>query len=193
MTIVAPVVGALVDIFVKRQYSNRENNMQKRQKKNLVRRAIEFIKLQLAGNILFWGTYLGYFVSDKVFHEPSIVALAIASLAAHCLFFVVSRDWVFDADGGKKSAQQIVRFMVFMGFNYFLNLGILYSLEHFYHISPYIGQFISSLFFTVWNYIGLKLWVFEPEHIKHPAITYHSPRKPAPRTVIDKRARRHGN
>ena len=164
--------------------------MKQRQKKTLIKRAIEFIKLQLAGNIVFWGTYLGYFVSDKLLHEPSLLALATASLAAHVVFFIVSRDWVFNAEGTKKPARQIVRFAAFMGLNYFLNLGIIYALQQYFHITPYIGQFLSGLFFTFWSYVGLKFWVFEPEHVRHPAITYHSPKKSAPRTVANMRRRR---
>lgn len=153
----------------------------------MLQRAVEFIKLQLAGNILFWGTYLGYFVSDRFFHQPNIGALAVASLAAHCIFFIVSRDWVFDAKGTRKPTRQITRFILFMGLNYFINLGIIFGLEHYAHVSPYIGQFVSGLFFTFWTYFGLKFWVFEPEHTRHHAITYHSPKKPAPRTVMNAR------
>ena len=165
--------------------------MKTRQKKTLIRRVIEFVKLQLAGNILFWGTYLGYFLSDKLFHKPTIGALAIASLAAHALFFIVSRDWVFNAEGGKKSTRQIARFIVFMGVNYFINLGIIYGLQYYFSVSPYIGQFVSAIFFTAWSYVGLRFWVFEPDHVKHPAITYHSPRVAPPRTVVNVR-RAHG-
>lgn len=151
--------------------------MKKRQKKKLIRAAIEFIKLQLAGNILFWGTYIGYAISDQVFHQPHIAAIAIASLVAHAIFFMVSRDWVFDRSGKRKPPRQIWRFIVFMGLNYFINIGIIYSLEIYFGITPYVGQFISAFFFTAWNYIGLKFWVFEPEHVRHPALTVSKRKK----------------
>lgn len=133
----------------------------KANKHQIIRVAIQFIKMQLAGNIIFWGTYLGYFISDYFFDHAELWALALASLIAHGIFFVVSREWVFDsATGHRKKRQEIIKFIVFMGFNYFLNLAIIEGLHVFFDISPYIGQFISGLFFGVWNYLGLKLWVF---------------------------------
>lgn len=151
--------------------------MKQRQKKSLIKALVEFVKLQIAGNILFWGTYIGYAVSDKIFDQPHIAAIAVASLIAHGLFFLASRDWVFDRHGKRKPPRQIWRFVVFMGMNYFINIGIIYTLESRFAITPYIGQFISAFFFTAWNYIGLKFWVFEPENVKHPALTYHKKKK----------------
>jgi putative flippase GtrA len=34
-------------------------------------------------------------------------------------------------------------------------------------ITPYIGQFISSGFFTVWNYFWYRFWVFPTQFAKH--------------------------
>lgn len=121
---------------------------------------MQFTKLQLAGNIIFWGTYLGYFISDYFFGHAELWALAVASLIAHGLFFVVSREWVFDDSGSARKRQDIYRFIVFMGFNYFLNLLIIEGLREYLSITPYIGQFVAGFFFGVWNYLGLKLWVF---------------------------------
>jgi len=133
----------------------------KRSRKQLIRIAIQFLKLQVAGNIIFWGTYIGYFVSDYFFNKPELWALAVASLIAHGIFFVVSREWVFNTETGeRKSRQEIRRFIIFMGFNYFLNLAIIEGLRMYFGLSPYIGQFISGFFFGIWTYVGLKFWVF---------------------------------
>lgn len=130
-------------------------------KHHVIKFAVEFLKLQLAGNIIFWGTYVGYFISDYVFGHPEVWALALASLVAHGLFFVVSREWVFDsATGKRKQRQEVIRFILFMGFNYLLNLAIIEGLNVYFNITPYIGQFIAGFFFGAWNYLGLKLWVF---------------------------------
>lgn len=126
---------------------------------------IQFIKLQVAGNILFWGTYIGY----PIFHEwlkwPELSALATASIIAHVLFFIADSEWVFNEKGKKgsnrKTANELTRFVAFMGLNYFINLAIIAGLSKYFDISPYIGQFISALFFVLWNFIGLKYWVFQ--------------------------------
>lgn len=142
-----------------------EGSMEEKIKKQLtLANLIQFIKLQIAGNILFWGTYAGY----PVFHEwlqwPEMAALATASIIAHILFFIADSEWVFNEKGknGKesKTTAEIVRFVLFMGLNYFINLGIIWMLSHYFDLTPYIGQFISALFFTLWNFVGLKYWVF---------------------------------
>ena len=140
--------------------------MRQKQKKHYIKLAIQFIKLQLAGNILFWGTYLGYFVCDRFLKWPEFAALATASTIAHFLFFIADKEWVFaDKTGRRKTGGEIVRFVIFMGFNYILNLAIIEALSLYFGLSPYIGQFIAAAFFTVWSYAGLKFWVFQvPQH-----------------------------
>lgn len=144
--------------------------MNRTQKKSLIKLAVEFIKLQLAGNVLFWGTYAGYFILHELAHWSDIPALATASLIAHALFFIANKEWVFDdKTGRRKTGNEIVRFVLFMGLNYFINLGIVAGLKEYAGLTPYIGQFAAAAFFTVWNFIGLRFWVFQEIH--HHALT----------------------
>jgi putative flippase GtrA len=136
--------------------------MKQKDKKSLIKLGIEFVKLQLAGNILFWGTYLGFFLLHEFFGVAEISALIVSSLIAHGLFFLANRNWVFDdKTGQRKTSGEVVRFVIFMGVNFLINIGIIQTLSIFYGITPYIGQFISAMFFVAWNFIGLKWWVFE--------------------------------
>lgn len=138
----------------------------KPQKKRLLRLAVDFFKLQLAGNVLFWGTYVGYWVFNNMLHWGELSSLLVASLIAHILFFVVDKEWVFaDKTGRRKTSSEIVRFLAFMGFNYALNITIIELLSVYAGIKPEFGQFISAAFFTAWSFLGLRFWVFqEPQH-----------------------------
>lgn len=145
--------------------------MKKKQKKSLIKLAIEFVKSQVAGNILFGGTYLGYFLLHEMAKWPDASALATASIIAHALFFIANKEWVFDdKTGRRKTSSEIQRFVMFMGMNYFINLGIIIGLQTYFGITPYVGQFIAALFFTFWTFIGLRFWVFREVH-RHTAIT----------------------
>ena len=136
--------------------------LKQKDKKNLIQLAIEFVKLQLAGNILFWGTYIGFFAFHELLKLEQLHALLISSVIAHGLFFLADKNWVFaDKDGRRKTSREVTRFVIFMGINFFINIGIIQYLSTFYGISPYYGQFISALFFVAWNFIGLKWWVFD--------------------------------
>lgn len=128
----------------------------KRKRKNLW----QFIRFNIAGFIFFWATYGLYFVFEQLLGWPSAWALATGSLIAHAIYFVLDKEWVFNAKGArKKTAGEMLRFAIFMSMNYFINLGIVLGLEQ-YGLTPYIGQFVAAIFFTFWNFFGLKIWVF---------------------------------
>lgn len=142
--------------------------MEKIKKQFTFQNFIQFIKLQLAGNILFWGTYIGFFLLYEIAKWPELSALATASIVAHVLFFIADSEWVFDEKGQRrKTPGELTRFVIFMSINYFINLGIIAGLSYYLDLTPYIGQFVSALFFTFWTFIGLKYWVFrKPKRTK---------------------------
>lgn len=148
--------------------------------KNLV----QFIKLQIAGNILFWGTLIGSFVLHEVLHWNEISALVTASLVSHFLFFLADRSWVFDEKGTqRKTGIELVRFAIFMTINFFINLLIITGVDAYLDSHPinlalyrevgaevdinlYLAQFAAAAFFTLWTFVGLKYWVFRRPIIK---------------------------
>ncbi len=135
--------------------------MRKKQKKSLIKLIFEYIRYTVAGNVLFWGTYILFFIGNVLMNQSSDVALPIASLLATILYFIVDKEWVFAEKGDRrKTSIEMVRFMLFMTLNYFINLAIVLGLERYYAITPYLGQFIAGLFFSVWSFVGLRYWVF---------------------------------
>jgi len=134
-----------------------------RKKKIVLLWGWEFIKLQLAGNIPFWGTYLLFTGLDKFFYANYFQALLVSTVAANTLFFVIDDRWVFNHSRKKrKTTTEIWRFVVFMSFSALLTFDITWQLYQYAHISVYIGQFISAGFSTLWTFTGLKFWVFAP-------------------------------
>ncbi|NCU30902.1 hypothetical protein EOM57_03795, partial [Candidatus Saccharibacteria bacterium] len=71
----------------------------------------QFVKLQLSGNVLFWGTIVGSIVLHEVFGLKKIVAVAVASAFFYIVFFLLDKHWVFSTKTGKNKTQdEIVRF-----------------------------------------------------------------------------------
>lgn len=137
-------------------------NKQKK-RKAILQLLWEFIKLQLAGNIPFWGTYLLFTLLDKVFYVDHFQALLVATIAANALFFFVDERWVFNNNRKKrKTTTEIWRFVVFMSISALITFNITWQLDQVLHISPYIGQFISAALSTLWTFTGLRFWVFAP-------------------------------
>lgn len=147
----------------------------------LLHTLLQFIKLQLAGNILFIGTLLGVAIADTVIGTDPFHGLVIGSALAHVLFFYVNKTWIFGEDASTRNDREVLRFVLFMSFNFFLNLFLvelatglvvqhLPTLEAFAY---YIGVISAALFFAVWSFLGLKFWVFRPTK-RHAAASRHA-------------------
>ncbi len=162
-------------------------------KRKPLKALFEFIRLQLAGNILFFGTLGGVFVADTILQIHSMIGLVVGSALAHVVFFIVNRKWVFNTDEtGQHTLPEVIRFIAFMTFNFFLNI-LLVELGRllFIQVAPayaefeyYAGVLMASAFFVVWSFIGLKFWVFAPAPVKrharttrHHALTYEKKRR----------------
>lgn len=123
----------------------------------------QFIKLQIAGNIPFWGTYIVNAVLDKAFNVDSFHALLVATVLANALFFIVDDRWVFsDTRGTRKAAPETIKFIIFMSLSALLTFNITWQLNQVLGISTYIGQFISAALSITWTFVGLRFWVFAP-------------------------------
>ena len=137
--------------------------MKSQKKKNLLQLIVEYAKLQLASNIPFWGTYIGYAIFDQILFFPSFYALAIPTVLSNVLFFIVDDKWVFTSKrGNRKSSYEILKFIIFMSFSGIVVFAITIVLEQYYNITPYIGQFISGFVASLWTFLGLRFWVFAP-------------------------------
>ena len=123
----------------------------------------EFIKLQIAGNIPFWGTYLINAMLDKGLGVDKFQALLVATVLANALFFIVDDRWVFKSSrGSRKTSAEIWKFVVFMSLSALLTFNITWQLYTTLGISTYIGQFISAALSIIWTFVGLRFWVFAP-------------------------------
>ena len=116
----------------------------------------------VAGGAWFWS---GYFII--VFLTP-IIGLWWANLIGNgvglTVNFLLERYWVFNGSRQRKTTDVSWKYVVLTAFNFFLNYFILKGLQDI-GITVAIGQFVSSGFFTVWNYVWYRFWVFkEPKH-----------------------------
>jgi len=133
-------------------------------KKKSVRQGfIEFVKLQIAGNVPFWGTYALYALLDKVYFADHFWALLVSTAAAYTAFFFVDDVWVFNQErSSRKKTTEIWRFIIFTSFNALLVFNITWLLNELFGITPYVGQFVSAGLSISWTFIGYKFWVFAP-------------------------------
>lgn len=130
----------------------------------------EFIKLQLAGNVPFWGTYLINFVLDQGLGVQPFQALLVATVLSYAAFFFVNDRWVFNnSRSNRRTTTNAWRFVIFMSITALITFNITWQLHELFGISVYIGQFISAGLSITWTFIGMKFWVFAPTKPKKTA------------------------
>ena len=140
--------------------------------KKLKKRLVQFAEYMIAGGAYFWIGYGCFFVLDKGLHQNLLVTTMVSNLIGWSVNFILQRYWVFKNPKARgHMAESTGRYLFITAVNFGLNYAILAALKSI-GISPYIGQFISSGFFTVWNYIWYRFWVF-PERYLKPKVIIH--------------------
>jgi putative flippase GtrA len=150
-------------------------------KKSHRKLVIQFIEYMVSGGVYFWVGYIAFALFYGVHSDKngflnlnvnfdglgwnlwwSTITSSVIGWTAN---FIMQRFWVFNNKSLKNHTTQVTgRFMFVTLVDFGLNYLILYGLRQI-GISPYIGQFISAGFFTVWNYLWYRYWVF-PEKLK---------------------------
>lgn len=115
----------------------------------------------VGGGAQFWSGYAAFALLDVVFRIDFWPAKIAAYFVGVSLNFFIERFWVFGAKrlGKKQVEASAQRFYSLMFVNFLIDLAIVGGLREL-GLTPYLGQFVSAGFFTVWNYLLFKLWVF---------------------------------
>lgn len=123
-------------------------------------RVVEYL---ISGGAYFWSGYLMFFVLDKGVGLNLWWAKLLANITGWTVNYILQRYWVFNNPKLKRQTTKItLRYTIITLVNFVLDYLIVAGLKN-AGITPYIGQFISSGFFTVWNYLWYKFWVFPQE------------------------------
>ena len=132
---------------------------------------IQFAEYMVTGGVWFWSGYIIIVTLDG--YIGLFWANLIGNSVGITLNFLLSKYWVFKTKKKSKTGDSTWRYIIYTGLNAFLlNYLILYGLQSGFGIDPAIGQFIASAFFTVWNFVWYKMWVFK-DHPNPPRRTKH--------------------
>lgn len=131
---------------------------------------IQFIEYMISGGVYFW---VGYFLLDYLYYvahwKTGVLfwwAAIISNVVGWTVNFVLQRFWVFNNKALKGHQTEVTgRYILITLVDFVLNYFILYALK-LVGITPAIGQFVSSGFFTFWNWFWYKYWVFPEKFAK---------------------------
>jgi putative flippase GtrA len=125
---------------------------------------IQFIEYMVSGGVYFWVGYVLLNYLYYVAHWSLWWATMLSNVVGWSVNFLLQRYWAFNSKALKGHQTEVTSKYIFITLvDFVLNYFILYGLKT-VGITPAIGQFISSAFFTVWNYLWYKFWVF-PEKL----------------------------
>jgi putative flippase GtrA len=132
------------------------NKLNKKQSRE-VRRITEYL---VSGGAYFWSGYLLFFVVDKGLGGSFFWAKSVSTLGGWTVNYILQRYWVFKNPKLAKHQTEVTgRYAAITITDFILDYLIVLGLKN-AGITPYIGQFVSAGFFTVWNYLWYKYWVF---------------------------------
>ncbi len=133
---------------------------QTKKAKNNRKTAKQIAEYLISGGAYFWSGYLAFFIFDKGLHWSLFYAKIGADLVGWIVNYLLQRYWVFKSDDLDKHKTAVTgRYLIITAVDFLIDYVIVKSLKNF-GVSPYIGQFVSSGFFTIWNYFWYKYWVF---------------------------------
>lgn len=130
------------------------------------RGVIQFIYYNLGGVAFFLSGYLVFVLLYGVLHWWWWVAKGIADLVGWGLNYLIQRYLAFNEESKAQSQRKLIS--KYVGFS-LLNVLIDYALVaglYALGVSPFLGLWISSIFFTIWKYLWYKFWVFKNKPAK---------------------------
>lgn len=140
--------------------------MKHTQQKRKHAEVIRFAAYLVSGGAFFWSGYATFFVCDHLLHWHLWWAKLTANLVGWVVNYLLQRYWVFNNPRLKKHQTDVTkRYIAITLVNFVLDYVIIRTLKT-AGLTPYLGQFVSAGFFTVWNYVWYRFWVF-PNHPHH--------------------------
>lgn len=132
---------------------------------------IQFGEYMISGGAYFW---VGYILLDYFYyglHWNLWWSTIVSNVIGWSVNFVLQRFWVFNNKSLRHHLTEVTSRYIFITLvDFVLNYFILYGLKT-VGITPAIGQFISSGFFTIWNWFWYRLWVFPEKFARKKAKT----------------------
>lgn len=131
--------------------------LRKKKQKQELKQVIQYA---ITGGAWFWSGYAMFALLYSVLNVYIVPAKIIAYIFGLLVNFVLERFWVFDTRDARKELDKVsVRYVLLSGVNLGIDTFIVWGLAQL-GLTPYLGQFVSAGFFTVWNYLWYRFWVF---------------------------------
>lgn len=124
--------------------------------------AARFSRYLVGGSLYFWVGYGVFAFCYSGLHWNWFPAKILSDTIGWTLNYLVQRLWAFADHVSLGEMRHARRYVIIESVGFVMDYLIIGGLKAI-GISPYIGFFISGIFFTFWSYWWYKYWVF-PEN-----------------------------
>lgn len=122
----------------------------------------QFVIYNLGGAAFFIIGYGIFALLYGLFGWPWWLAKALGDLCGWTANYLIQRHLVFHKESqGQRERVILGKFTLISLVNLLIDYLIVGGLR-LLGVSPFLGLWISSLFFTFWKYLWYKIWVFRP-------------------------------
>ncbi len=121
---------------------------------------VQFLEFMVGGTAYFWSGYIVFAICYSGFHWDWLPAKMAADVIGLSFNYLIQRYWAFNSKIlAHHEGQTISKYGLVSAMNLVLDYLIIAGLKG-VGVSPYVGFFISAGFFTIWNYVWYRFWVF---------------------------------
>jgi putative flippase GtrA len=125
----------------------------------------QFVAYFIGGSSYFWSGYATFALLYGALQVEWWLAKGVADLVGWSLNFVLQRYWAFNSpDLRQHEAEVRWRYVIVTALNFGIDYAIVGGLR-LLGVSPFIGLFVAAGFFTVWNYVWYKWFVFRASRL----------------------------
>jgi putative flippase GtrA len=122
--------------------------------------AVQFLEYWIGGNVFFFSGYASFALFYSVLHWQWWQAKLLADTIGWTLNYLVQRYWAFTkSELTKHEGRNKLRYVTLSLVDTVLDYAIVGGLVSL-GVTPYIGMFVAAGFFTFWNYLWYRFWVF---------------------------------
>lgn len=119
-----------------------------------------FVEYLVSGGAYFWSGYAIFALAYSSLHWNLWWAKLAANIFGWTVNYLLQRFWVFRNPSLAKHRTEVTgRYIFITLLDFVLDYLIVQGLKNI-GLTPYLGQFVSSGFFTLWNYVWYRNWVF---------------------------------
>ena len=120
----------------------------------------QFAAYFVAGSSYFWSGYATFALCYGWLHWRWWPAKMLADAVGWTLNYLLQRYWAFASKQLEHHETRTAgRYALITAANFGIDYAIVGGLKAL-GVTPYLGLFVSAGFFTVWNYLWYRFWVF---------------------------------